>query len=175
MSLGYTKEIECPRCQKTNIETVPFLYKTLRSQDAGAKLFTESAIKTIASSLTPRQKERLLHRLTPPPEPKKTLPAGSIAAMAFLISWLITSSFFIERIGQKAYSIMSAVVVLFLVVPFYATLKLVIVDFRRDITNYRKIKEVWDKQYFCRDCQDVFIPKDDETKANVKRAKSAVR
>lgn len=156
----FEKEKTCPLCRKTNVEAVSFLYQSLKSDEAGKKIFSQGPIATELSKLSPRQKEKLLHRLTPPPEPKTSLPAGPIALMAFLVSWLATGSLITARIGQKAYFWLSVVIICAVTIPFYWILKLVIENFRREIFRYKKLKAVWKKQYFCHHCQRVFIPKE---------------
>ncbi len=160
MRTSYGKEVACPRCKNTNVETVPFLYRSLKSKEAGKKILTEESLVTAISGLKPRQKERLLQKLTPPPEPSKTIPAKAIALMAFLISWIMTSAILADRIGEKKYFILLTAVSFIIVVPFFMILRFIIRDLLREVARYRKIKAVWNKQYFCRDCQDVFIPKD---------------
>ena len=156
------KELECPKCRSIDIEAVPFFYQSLKSKNAGKKLFSDTPFLSDTEKLLPRQRERLLHRLTPPAEPKKTLPAKAIALMAFLISWLATSSIILARLGYKDYFLISLISSVLLTIPFYSILRLVIQDFRKDIARYRRLKAVWDKQYFCKNCQEVFTLKGQE-------------
>ncbi|MFA5059571.1 MAG: hypothetical protein WC676_02990 [Candidatus Omnitrophota bacterium] len=159
--MAFEKEITCPKCKSENVEIVSSVYYSLRSKNLARKfdLFLDKRVGTYTQNMTARQKERLLHRLTPPKEPRKTLPAGRIAFMAFLISYLATSALMLGRLGQKDYFLMTLITAFIVGIPFYLILRLVIRDFHKDIIRYRRLRTVWDKQYFCRDCNEVFIPK----------------
>jgi len=149
----FQREIECPKCRSEKVETVPFIYKTLASNTAGKKLLLDETFLRNTPGLSEKTRQRLLHKPNPPREPKRTLPAGPIAWMAFLISWLASGSLLIGRLGQNMYFIISAVITAFIAVPFYCILRLVIRDFKRECIRYRRLRTVWDKQYFCKNCR----------------------
>lgn len=153
-------EIECPKCQSEMVEPVPSFYNHLRTKGLGRKLFTESPLPLKTPELNEKQRTRLLHRLTPPAEPKHSLPAGTIAMMAFLVSWLTTGAILIARLGYQSYFILTMLIVLGMVVPFYLILNLVIHDFGRIVNKYNRLLHAWEKQYFCHECHHVFIPKE---------------
>ena len=155
--MAFEKEIECPKCRSEKVETVPFLYKTLLSQNAGKKLMLDETFLKNTPELSEKARQRLLHRLHPPKEPKRTLPTGPIAWMAFLISWLTSGSLLIGRLGEKTYFISSALITALIAVPFYFILRLVIREFRQEHMRYRRLRAIWDKQYFCSSCRQIFI------------------
>ena len=152
------KEITCPKCQNVNLDSVPYVYQSLLSRGAGKDLFCDSPIIN-TSQLSEPQRLRLIHRLTPPKAPKKSLPAGIIALMAFLLSWLITGSMLIGKIGQKTFFIVSLIIIAVIAYPFVHILNLVDKAFKRSVHKYMRVKNIWNKQYFCHDCHHVFLPK----------------
>ncbi len=158
MALHHTTFV-CPKCQGDDLDPVPYVYQILRSDAAGRRFFADPESFYPGDKMDKKHRERLLHRLTPPPEPKKSLPAGAIAIMAFVLSWLITGSLLIGRIGQTAYFVSSLIVILCTAFPFYATLRYVDREFRKSVARYNRIKPLWNKQYFCNGCHHVFIPK----------------
>ncbi len=151
----------CPKCESEDLDPVPYVYQSLKSKGAGRKIFRdEEVLETIETKeLTPQERERLIKRLTPPPEPKKSLPAGAIAIMAFVLSWLITGSLLIGRIGQKTYFIISIIIIVTTAYPFFVILHTVDRKFRKSVAKYNRIKPLWNRQYFCNECQHVFLPK----------------
>ncbi len=156
-------EITCPKCRGESIEDVPSYYQTLKTKGLGRKLFTESPLPLKTPELSERQRARLLHRLTPPAEPKHSLPAGTIALMAFLISWLTTVTILVARLGYKMHVLFSILIILSTAIPFYLILNIVILDFRRIINKYHRLRTAWEKQFFCLDCHHVFmLKKEDE-------------
>src|SRR3989338_637580 len=159
--MALEKEITCPKCKAEDVEKVSSLYQSLSAKNAGTNLFLEDAFRAGKKILPYRQRERLLHRLTPPKEPKKDLPAGMITAMAFVLSWMVTAGLVVWRLGYKAYSLTSILTAVVLAFPFYFIFTLVVHDFQRDIQRYRRLMAVWKKQYFCNNCYHVFIPKDE--------------
>lgn len=154
------KEIECPKCRSINIEQVPFMYQSLKSKGAGKKLFSDSPFLSNIDQLPPYQKEKLLRRLMPPEEPRKTLPAKPIAFMAFFISWLGTCAILLGRLGYQTYSLASVIICVVLAIPFYIILRFVIGDFKKNIGKYHKLRGIWEKLLFCQDCYHVFTAKD---------------
>ena len=158
--IRYGKEIECPKCQSTNIEAVPLLYQSLKSNSAGKKIFSDDPRLSKIEQLHPHHKEKLLNRLMPPEEPQKNLPAKAIALMAFLISWIGTCSLILARLGYKQYFLISFMTAVILAIPFYTILRLVIGNFRKQIGKYQKLRDIWEKLLFCQDCYHVFTLKE---------------
>ena len=153
------KEITCPKCQKKDTDPVPYIYKKLLTKNSNQNLFDIKYVEKITHEMTERQKEKVLKKLTPPPEPATSLPAGAIVLMAIFLSWLGTASIVIGKLGMKTYFIISVFVTLFIAVPFFSMLNLVVKNFKKRIINYRKVKKIWNKQYFCNNCHRIFIPK----------------
>lgn len=148
----------CPKCQSEKCDPVSYFYKTLLQRGYGKDLFTQGPLSKTAPQLTEKQRQRLLYRLTPPKEPKRFLPAGFIAFMAFLISWMVTGALLIGKIGEKAYFIITMVFIFIVGTPFYMTLNLVIKEFRREISKFRRVKKAWLKQFICLECHHIFHP-----------------
>lgn len=159
--MAFEKETTCPECKKEDADRVAYVYKTLVSKGAGRRMFDETLIRDKAKGLSDVQKQRLLKRLMPPEEPKTALPAGVLALMALLLSWLATASLIIGRIGERMYFIISAVATLIIGMHFYITLRDIIKDFTRKIGNYRRVMVIWNQQYFCNNCHHIFIPEKD--------------
>ena len=153
------EDIICPLCEKNNVDTVAFIYRSLKSKGAGRKLFSEGLAQREIDALAPHQRESLMRQLTPPKEPHISLPAGAIALMAFLISWLATSSVIIAWVGEKAYFVISVVVTVVMGFLFYSMLKTVITSFRKKTERYRALLANYNKHYFCHACLKVFVPK----------------
>ena len=152
------KEITCPKCQNINLDSVPYVYQSLLSRGAGKDLFCDSPVIN-SPKLSEPQRIRLINRLTPPNPPKKSLPAGIIALMAFLISWLMTGSMLIGKIGHKTFFIVSLIIIAIIAYPFIHILSLVDKSFKRSVYKYNRVKAIWNRQYFCNDCHHVFLPK----------------
>lgn len=158
--MRFDEEMSCPKCEKADVDTAIFAYKALVSRNAGKKLFLESPVRKKTSTITEKQRAKFIDRLTPPKEPKISLPAGAITIMALAVSWLATGSLIIGRIGQRAYFIISIIITIAMAIFFNYMLKMVIQIYRKRTNEYRRLKTIYNKKYFCNNCHYIFTLKE---------------
>lgn len=154
-----TAPIECPKCEGISVESVPLLYRSLTLKEPGRGLLAGTQVLLFADRLKSEEKKTLLKELAPPPEIQSSLPAPNIALMAFLLSWLATSSYFIAKMGHQVFSAMSLLLGLALAIPFYLILRVVTHDFGKSSERQKERMQCWEKSYFCKNCGNIFIPK----------------
>lgn len=148
--------IVCAKCGSPDAESVVLAYQTIKSRDAGQRFILQDPVTK--KPITAQKREQLLKKLSPPQNPDINLPAGAVALMAFLISWLATATFIIGRIGLKNYFIVTGFVVVVVVGAFYYMLKTAVINLGHVSTRYKNYKDVWEKQYFCHECENIFVP-----------------
>ena len=155
--------IECPKCEGISVESVPIVYRSLKLSEPGRALLLDTPILLFADRLNDEQKKNLFKRLAPPSETKHELPAPNIALMAFLLSWLATSSYFIGKMGYPIFSAMSIVLGVALLIPFYLVIRVATHDFRKSEERHQQAMKDWEKRYFCQNCGNVFTPQPSQT------------
>jgi len=146
--------ITCPKCESTKVETVPHMYKIVKSRNAGAKFILQDAPKH--HHLPEAHRKILLKKLTPPVEPTGRLPAGIIAVMAFLLSWLGVGSLVIGKIGEKTYFILSIIFVIIAAVAFFYMINSTLEIFRKQFLRYKENRLRWENGLFCKECDKIF-------------------
>ena len=155
--------IECPKCKGIGVESVPAVYRSLKLSEPGRGLLSDSKILLFVDGLTHEQKRDLLKQLAPPQGVQRPLPAPNIAFMAFLLSWLATSSYFIGKMGYPIFSVMSMILGAALLIPFYLIIRVTTHDFKKSEEHHQQARKNWEKRYFCKNCGNLFTPEPPQT------------
>ncbi len=165
-TLKKEKKIFCPNCDSKYTDRVSYVYRCLKSRNAGRKLFEDEVETEIAKKnrIPDERKESLTIKLSPPQEAKVSFPALTVALMAFLLSWLVVGSILASRIGEKTYFFLTLIIVGSLAYPFFSTMDYIIKQVRKNYVHYKKKKSVWVKKYFCYDCEHVFFLEENSKK-----------
>jgi hypothetical protein len=155
------KKIYCPRCDSSHTDLISFVYRCLQSGHAGQKLFTAGVETEFQKKrmFSEKKKAELLNALKPPAESKLSVPALTVALMAFFLSWLVVGSLLMSKIGGTTYLVITTLIILVIAYPFYSTLKFMISQIRTKYVKYRQEKSVWIKKRYCYDCEHIFTIK----------------
>ncbi len=156
--MNVEKKIYCPKCDSSHTDLVSFVYRHLESDGAGHRLFIEGIETELQKKrqFSEYKKKVFLETFKPPVESKLSVPAITVALMAFFLSWLIVGSLLMSKIGGQTYLIVTMGIIIIIAYPFYSTLKFIISQVRKNYTRYRKEKNVWIKKHYCYDCEHVF-------------------
>lgn len=152
------KKIYCPKCDSSHTDLISFVYQCLQSGHAGQRLFTEGVETEFQKKrkFSDKKKTELLNAFKPPTESKLSVPALTVALMAFFLSWLIVGSLFMSKIGGTTYLIITTIIIIVIAYPFYSTLKFMISQIRKRYVKYRQEKSAWIKKHYCYDCEHIF-------------------